>query len=96
MIKDFADQTSQDIFDGAHSKAARKIPHQLWAIAQRKLDMIGAAHEIRDLSSPPGNRLEGLKGDLKGFYSVRINDQYRIVFQFINGSASKVKIIDYH
>ncbi len=58
--------------------------------------MINAAHEITDLKVPPGNRLESLKGDLAGFYSIRINDQFRIVFKFKNGQASEVRVLDYH
>lgn len=96
MIRDFQDDTTQDIYDGDNTKAARRIPHEIWGVARRKLDMINAAQEIKDLMSPPGNRLEALKGDLRGFYSIRINDQYRVVFKFFNGAASGVKITDYH
>jgi len=58
--------------------------------------MINAAHELRDLASPPGNRLEALSGRLAGFHSIRINDQYRIVFKFKDGNAGAVRITDYH
>lgn len=58
--------------------------------------MLNAAHELKDLFAPPGNRLEALKGNLKGFYSIRVNDQYRILFQFVDGNARQVKITDYH
>ena len=64
--------------------------------ARRKLDLIGAAVEVRDLAVPPGNRLEQLHGDLAGFYSIRVNDQYRIIFKFEVGNASHVQLIDYH
>jgi len=58
--------------------------------------MLGAAHDLRDFRSPPGNRLEALKGKLAGHYSIRINDQYRIVFEFGSGNANEVWITDYH
>jgi toxin HigB-1 len=94
VIASFADETTKDVFNGENSQAARRIPKELWRIAARKLEWVNAAKEVRDLASPPGNRLERLKGDRHGFYSVRINDQYRIVFLFENGSASKVQIVD--
>jgi len=66
------------------------------AIALRKLDMIDAAEELSDLRSPPGNRLEALKGDRKGQHSIRINDQFRICFRWTKGGAEDVEIVDYH
>ena len=65
-------------------------------MAQRKLDMIHAAHELIDLRVPPGNRLEKLKGKLKDFHSIRINDQFRIIFKWAQGAAEGVEIVDYH
>ena len=65
-------------------------------VARRKLDLIGTAADIRDLTVPPGNRLEKLKGDLAGFHSIRMNDQFRIIFRFEAGNASDVQITDYH
>ncbi len=96
MIIAIKDETTKDIYDGVNTKAARKIPKELWNLAQRKMDMINAVKEIMDLRVPPGNRLEALKGNLAGFNSIRINEQYRIVFKFENGNASEVKITDYH
>jgi toxin HigB-1 len=96
MISSFKKQTARDIFDGVDSKAARSIPKQVWPIARRKLDMINAAQKIQDLRILPGNRLEPLKGRLKGFWSIRINEQYRIVFLFSSGRADKVEIVDCH
>ncbi|MBI2889394.1 MAG: type II toxin-antitoxin system RelE/ParE family toxin [Nitrospirae bacterium] len=96
MITDFRDRTTQDIYDGTNSKAARKIPKPVQRVARRKLDMLNAARTVQDLSAPPGNRLEALKGHLRGRHSIRINDQYRLVFKFENGSASSVWITDYH
>jgi proteic killer suppression protein len=96
VIVSFADKTTQDLFDGLNSKEARKIPKQLWAIIARKLDMINTAHDLLDLSAPPGNRLELLKGNKKGFHSIRINDQYRVIFRWSAGSAYEVQVTDYH
>jgi len=62
----------------------------------RKLDMLARAHALIDLRAPPGNRLEALKGEREGFYSLRINDQYRIVFRWQGHGASDVSIVDYH
>ena len=96
MIRSFADATAQDIFDGENSKAARRLPRELHDKARRMLDLINAATRLEDLRIPPGNRLEALKGDFKGFHSVRINDQWRIVFRWLNGDADAVQIVDYH
>ena len=96
MIVNYADSTTQDIYDGTNSKAARKIPQQLWPVVARKLDALNAAHEVVDVSSPPGNRLQVLKGDRKGLYSIRINDQYRIIFRWSEGNAHDVQVTDYH
>lgn len=96
MIVNFADRATEDIFHGTDSKAARQIPNTVWRIAARKLDMVNAAHELRDLKIPPANRLELLKGKLSGFHSIRINDQYRIIFRWDEGNARDVEITDYH
>ena len=95
MIASFADACTEDIFNGKNTKAARRIPKELWKIAARKLSALDYAKELRDLSSP-GNQLEKLKGALAGKYSIRINDQFRIVFNFDRGDASHVVITDYH
>ncbi len=97
MILDFADTATEDIFHGTTSKAARRcLPQELWPSAQRKLDRLHRATQVRDLADPPGNRLEALKGDFAGHFSLRINDQYRVVFRFENGDAHQVQIVDYH
>lgn len=96
MISRFADTTTADIFHGRDSKAARKVPKEIWALASRKMDAINAASVIGDLRIPPGNRLEKLKGNLAGHYSIRVNQQYRIVFKFENGVTDDVKLCDYH
>jgi proteic killer suppression protein len=97
VIVEFADQATADIFHGTASKVARRrLPRELWPAAQRKLDRLNRAREPRDLADPPGNRLEALRGDLAGWYSIRINDQYRIIFRFSAGDASAVELVDYH
>jgi toxin HigB-1 len=96
VIASLADATTRDIFDGINSKAARKIPRPLWPVIARKLDILNTAHELIDLASPPGNRLEVLKGKWAGFHSIRINDQYRIVFQWSAGTTHEVRVTDYH
>jgi proteic killer suppression protein len=96
MIVNFKDKATEDIFNGVHSKESRKIPQNINSIAIRKLDMINAAFKIEDLRIPSDNRLESLKGDLAGFFSIRINDQFRIIFTFSQANAFNVQIIDYH
>ena len=96
MITSFGDKATEDIFNGALSKKALGVPKDIWSVARRKLDMVNAAHEVRDLKAPPNNRLELLRGSLKEFYSIRINDQYRIVFKWTSGNAEEVQITDYH
>ncbi len=96
MIRSFGDHGTQDLFHGIPSKAARTVPQNLWKVAHRKLDMVNAAHAFTDLAVPPANRLEALKGDLKGRYSIRVNDQYRVVFRWQDGNAHDVRIVDYH
>lgn len=96
MIVDFGDQATEDIFHGENTKAARRIPVMIWKAAGRKLDMVNAAHALHDLAVPPGNRLEALRGALAGRHSIRINDQFRIVFMWSDGNAHSVRITDYH
>ena len=97
VIASFADKVTADLFHGVESKEARRrLPRELWAVARRKLDMLNAAHDISDLRIPPANRLEALKGKLKGKWSIRINEQYRIVFAWKPGEASEVQVVDYH
>ena len=96
MIKSFNSQRAEDIYHGINSKHARKIPMQIHKVAIRKLDQLNAATKIETLNVPPNNRLEQLKGRLTGFWSIRINNQYRIIFAWDNGNAYKVDIVDYH
>ena len=97
MILSFKDRGTEDIFDGDDSKNARKVcPINLWSVARRKLDQLNAAVSLNDLKIPPGNRLEALQSDREGQHSIRVNDQYRICFQWTVKGALAVEIVDYH
>ena len=96
MIVSFGDKATAALYHGEHGKPARKFPRDITRAAVRKLDALNAAVELRDLRSPPGNRLETLRGDLAGCYSVRVNDQWRVVFRWLDGDAHDVRVIDYH
>jgi len=96
MIVSFGDKTTEDIFHGHDTKAARRIAQVLWVRIQAKLDLLNASATLEDLRVPPSNRLEKLRGDWLGFYSLRVNDQYRLLFRFMSGSASDVRCTDYH
>lgn len=96
VIITYRDDATRDVHTGVDSKAARRFGGAVQTVARRKLDLIGAAADIRDLTVPPGNRLEKLKGNLAGFYSIRVNEQFRIVFRFDGGNAFDVQITDYH
>ena len=93
MIKSFKCQETNKIFNGEFSK---KLPSDIQKIAYRKLQMIDVAMNISDLKIPPNNKLEALKNDRKGQYSIRINDQFRICFVWLNNNAVDVEIVDYH
>ena len=92
MIKSFKDKNAEIIFNGKQSKQYNDIQK----IIKRKLDMIHFAFSEQDLIVPPSNRFEHLKGNLKEYCSIRINDQYRIMFKFKDGQATELQIIDYH
>ena len=96
MIASFGDKGTSDLFHGISSRHARKLPSQSHELALYKLDVLNAAKTLDDLRSPPGNGLEALKGDLKGFCSIRINSQWRIVFRWAENNATDVQIVDYH
>jgi len=93
MIKTFSRKNTEKIWGGIYS---RKFPSAIQQTARRKLVHIHSAISINDLRVPPGNRLEKLSGDLNGYYSVRINSQWRIIFIWKRGNAFEVAIIDYH
>jgi len=96
LIISFGNKSTADLFNGINSREARKIPSEITKKVLNKLDILNAVETLDELKSPPGNRLEALKGNLKGFYSIRINNQWRIIFQWHNGNVSQVQIIDYH
>ncbi|BAE49465.1 type II toxin-antitoxin system RelE/ParE family toxin [Paramagnetospirillum magneticum] len=92
MIASFHDKETERLYQAGTSKRFAAIAKA----ALRKLDMLDAAAELQDLSSPPGNRLEALEGDRKGQHSIRINDQWRLCFIWRDGAAHRVEITDYH
>lgn len=93
MIKSFACRETEKIWNGNTSK---KFPISIQSIARRKLRMINNSINIADLRIPPANRLKKLKGDLRGMYSIRINEKYRIIFNWKSANSYHVEIIDYH
>ncbi|MCD2171538.1 type II toxin-antitoxin system RelE/ParE family toxin [Rhizobium sp. C4] len=93
MIRSFKDKQTEKIFESANS---RRLPAEISVRARRKLMSLHAANMLDDLRVPPSNRLERLKGDREGQYSIRINDQWRICFRFEDGDAFDVEICDYH
>ena len=96
MIASFGNGATEDLFHDRPTSRVRRFPHDIRRIALRKLDVINAAHQLMDLRSPPGNRLEALKGDLQGYYSIRVNEQWRLIFEWIDGNAHNVELVDYH
>ncbi len=92
MIKSFGCKHTQALFEGKGPRRFKAIA----AAAERKLQMLDAAHVLQDLRVPPGNRLEALRGNRKGQWSIRINDQWRLCFCFEGGDALDVEIVDYH
>ena len=93
MIKTFKCKETEKIFNGKFSK---KLPHDIQGRALIKLHSLDIAEDIKDLLIPPSNKLEHLSGDRKGQYSIRINDQYRVCFSWVDNNAYDVEIVDYH
>ena len=93
MIKSFAGKETEKTWEGIQSK---KFPSEIQNVARRKLRMINNSQNINDLRIPPANRLEKLSGNLSGFYSIRINKQWRIIFKWENDNAFEIEIVDYH
>jgi toxin HigB-1 len=93
MIKSFRDAETEKVFNRRFSK---RLPNDIQTVALRKLRMLAAAHDVIDLRSPPGNRLERLSGERAGQQSIRINDQWRVCFVWRDGDAHEVEICDYH
>jgi proteic killer suppression protein len=96
VIVSFGDRTTEAIFHGLGDARTRRIPRDIHAVVLRKLDMLNAAKDLIDLRVPPGNRLEALRGDRKGFHSIRVNDQWRLVFQWSPLGPEHVSLVDYH
>jgi proteic killer suppression protein len=96
MIESFGNRLAEDLYFDRQSRAARVFMPELRRIARRKLLYLHDAATLKDLRVPPGNRLEALKGSYKGKHSIRINEQWRIVFRWQNGNAFDVEIMDYH
>ena len=93
MLTSFGNKNTQKIWEGERVKG---LPTEVQEIARRKLRMLNNSQNLTDLMIPPSNRLEKLKGTLKDFYSIRVNDQWRIIFKWNNGNANEVELIDYH
>ncbi len=93
MIISFGSKETELVWKG---NVSRKFPRNIQQTARRKLVHINSAIDLSDLKVPPGNRLEKLKGNLLGFQSIRINNQWRIIFRWDDGNANEVEIIDYH
>ena len=96
MIVSFGDKVTEAIFHGTPVRLIKRFPADVRDRAIRKLDMLTAARDIADFLRSPGNHLEELKGDLKGFHSIRVNDQWRLVFRWEEAQAYQVRLIDYH
>lgn len=93
MIKSFRDESTERLWRGQRS---RRIPPDIAAVAMRKLRLLNAAARLEDMRAPPGNRLEALRGDRTGQHSIRINDQWRVCFEWTEAGAEHVEIVDYH
>ncbi|MBV6403482.1 MAG: hypothetical protein GFGODING_00220 [Flavobacteriales bacterium] len=93
MIRSFGSKETERIWNG---EVVRKLPSTIQETARRKLRMLNNSQDIADLRIPPANRLEKLAGKLKDYHSIRINDQWRIIFKWQSGNAYEVEIVDYH
>jgi proteic killer suppression protein len=96
MIESFGNRLAEDLFYDRRSKETRAFPPELLRAARRKVLYLHDAAGLNDLRVPPGNRLAALRGRLKGFHSIRINDQWRVIFKFDRGTALEVAVVDYH
>jgi len=96
MIESFGNRLAEDLFFDRMSREVRRVPAELRRAARRKLLYLHDAATLDDLKVPPGTRLESLKGDRRGFHSVRINDRWRVVFRWVDGRARNVSVEDYH
>ena len=96
MIRGFGNQLAEDLYYDRKTKATRSFPPELRRVARRKILFLHDVAELRDLRIPPGNKLEALRGNRKGSHSIRINDQWRVVFAWKGSDAYDVEIVDYH
>ncbi len=96
MIESFGNRLAEDLFFDRRSRDTRAFPPDLLQVARRKVLYLHDAAELDDLRVPPGNRLELLRGRWKGYHSIRINDQWRLVFRWEQGHAQDVTVVDYH
>ena len=96
MIESFGNRLAEDLFYDRSSRDVRRFAAELRRVARRKLLFVHDAGELSDLRVPPGNRLEALKGKLAGYHSIRINDQWRIVFRWKSSNAEDIQVVDYH
>jgi len=96
MIESFGNRLAEDLFLDRRSRETRQFPPELLRAARRKVLYLHDSAALEDLRVPPGNRLEALKGQWKGFHSIRINDQWRLVFRWEHGHAFDVAVVDYH
>jgi len=96
MIESFGDRATEDLYHGRFTARVKRYPADILPVALRKLDILNAAHVLEDVQSPPGNKLEALQGDRKGFHSIRVNVRWRIVFKWSGAGAREVALVDYH
>jgi len=96
VILSFGNKVTEALYNGLDTKGVRHLPLDMKRKTLNKLDVLNGAHDLLDLRSPPGNRLEALRGDLSGYYSIRVNNQWRIIFRWQDGNAYEVQLTDYH
>ena len=96
MIVSFVDATTEDLYHGVRNARTRKLPTDVVARAKSKLDRLAAATQVTDMLMPPSNRLHKLEGDLADFWSVSVNDQWRIIFKWTDAGPAEVRFTDYH
>jgi proteic killer suppression protein len=96
MIRSFSNRLASDLFADRKTKSTRTFPPELRRAARRKLLYLHDAAKLNDLAVPPGNRLEKLRGEFEGLHSIRINDQWRLLFKWESGNAEEVAVLDYH
>lgn len=96
MIRNFKSKQAKDLYDGVNSRHARKIPIELHPKVVRIFDQLNAATKVETLRAPPSNRLEKLVGSLKGYWSIRVNKQWRVIFEWVETDACNVDVVDYH